>query len=208
MSYGYRSCIVALIVFASAGVASAQGDIELSIFAGYRDGGEVRVFATNETFNFDGSETFGIHFDYEVGIGDSFVEFLWSRQQTQVQGNVASNQFDVDIDYFHLGLMSNLNDDDRVLPYAGGGLGVTYFDPKERGLSSDARFSFSGAAGVRFRFGDHVGIRLEARLFGTFVNSSSALWCSGGSGGGGCSFGFSGDVLWQYEGTAGVSVFF
>ena len=208
MSFGYRCCIVALIVFGSAGVASAQNEIELSVFLGYRDGGEVRVRATNEDFDFDGAETFGLHFDYEVGV-DKHVEFLWSRQQTQVEGNTGANSFDVDIDYFHLGAIADLGDDDKVLPYAGGGLGLTYFDPKERGLSSDSRFSFSGAAGVRFRFGDHVGIRLEGRLFGTFVSSSGAIFCSGGSGGGGCSFGFSGgDVLWQYEGTAGLTLFF
>ena len=67
---------------------------------------------------------------------------------------------------------------------------------------------FSGVKSVELRFGDHIGIRLEARLFGTFVNSSSALWCGGGSGGGGCSFGFSGDVLWQYEATAGLTFIF
>ena len=125
MSFRCRSCIVALIVFGSVGVASAQDQVELSIFVGYRDGGKVRVRATDENLAFDGAETFGFHFD---------------------------------------------------------GLGLTYFDPKERGLSSDSRFSFSGAAGVRFRFGDHVGIRLEARGFGTFVSSSGAIWCGGGSG--------------------------
>ena len=50
---------------------------------------------------------------------------------------------------------------------------------------------------------------LEARGFGTFVSSSGAIWCGGGSGGGGCGFGFSGgDLLWQYEGTAGVTLLF
>ncbi len=45
-----------------------------------------------------------------------------------------------------------------------GGLGLTYFNPAEGGLSSDSRFSFSGAAGVRIHFGDRVGIRIEGRL--------------------------------------------
>ena len=49
-------------------------------------------------------------------------------------------------------------------------------------------------------FGDHLGIRLQARMYGTFVHGSTAAIC----GGGGCAFGFSGDGFWQLDASAGL----
>jgi hypothetical protein len=54
-------------------------------------------------------------------------------------------------------------------------------------------------------FGERIGLRLEGRVYGTFTSSSGAIF----SGGGGCSFGFTGsNVFWQFEATAGIVIEF
>jgi len=52
--------------------------------------------------------------------------------------------------------------------------------------------------------GDHLGIRLEARGWGTFINASGGIWC----GPFGCAVTAGGEVAWQVEGLAGLTIRF
>ena len=56
------------------------------------------------------------------------------------------------------------------------------------------------AFGVKVMPSERVGLRLQIRAWGTFVDSGAAIGC----GTGGCAFGFSGSALWQGEATAGL----
>ncbi len=50
----------------------------------------------------------------------------------------------------------------------------------------------------------HIGVRLDGRIYSTFVSSSSAIAC----GPVGCVLAFSGSVLWQVEATVGLVIRF
>jgi hypothetical protein len=47
-------------------------------------------------------------------------------------------------------------------------------------------------------------VRLEARLYGSLIDDSSALFCASGPAGAGCAIAVEGDALWQLEARAGV----
>jgi hypothetical protein len=181
----------------------------LTPFYGYRGGGEVQEFSSGTNFDLQDAETYGLIFDKKLA-PDRFLEILWSHQETVVDASrIGSTEFGSDIDYFHVGMMNEF-DDGRTRPFVATGVGVTYLSPEESGLSSDTRFSLNLGGGVRAMLGSEqrIGLRLEGRIYGTFVNSSGAVWCGGGGGGGSCAFAFNGTVLWQAEVNAGVVLAF
>ena len=186
------------------------GEKVLTPFYGQRWGGQVETISIpTETFDFSSSESYGLMFDIEVDI-DTFIEILWTHQPTDVEARLTGEEFDVDVDYFMVGAMHEF-DDDGIRPFVGGGLGLAYYSPKRSGLSSASRLAFYAGGGFRTMFGtaERIGIRVDARIYGTFVNTGGGFWCSGGSGGGGCSVGFTAsDIIFQGEVTAGLSLAF
>ncbi len=76
--------------------------------------------------------------------------------------------------------------------------------PKGEGLTSETKLSLSLGGGARFYLTDRLGLRLDARWFGTFFNGSGAVFCSNGA----CLLNVQGDTLSQYTATAGVVLAF
>ena len=79
-------------------------------------------------------------------------------------------------------------------------MGASHFSPDQDDLSSATRFSFGLGGGVKILPGDRIGIRLQGKIYGTYASGNAGMIC----GGGGCSFGFSGNVMWQAEVSAGL----
>jgi hypothetical protein len=77
-------------------------------------------------------------------------------------------------------------------------------DPKGAGLNSETKFSLSLGGGVKLYLTEHVGIRLDARWFGTFIGGSGSVFCSGGA----CLVNVQGDVLSQFTANAGLIMAF
>lgn len=205
----YLLLVLALVGGGSLPATGQSPEVELTPFYGYRLGGEVQEFTTGTSFDLQDAETYGLIFDKKIAPA-RFLELLWSHQETVVDATrIGSRRFGADIDYFHLGVM-NERDSGQTRPFVATGAGVTYLSPDENGLASDTRFSVNLGGGVRAMLGaeQRIGLRLEGRVYGTFVNSNGAVWCSGGGGGGGCAFAFNGNVLWQAEVNAGVVLAF
>jgi hypothetical protein len=49
-----------------------------------------------------------------------------------------------------------------------------------------------------------VGVRLEARMFATFVNTDGAIFCHSGPQAAACAISIHGTALYQFEAIAGV----
>ena len=84
------------------------GDFEVTPIIGYTFGGDFEDSSSGETLDLAEGENYGVI----LGLRDkskagAFYEFLYSRQSTYIEGNgtafSGARQFDVDIDYFHLG---------------------------------------------------------------------------------------------------------
>jgi hypothetical protein len=90
--------------------------------------------------------------------------------------------------------------DGRVRPFLSGLLGLTHFGAEG---DDEIRFTLSGGGGVSIPFQRHLGMRLDGRVFTTFVDVDAAGRCAGG-----CVVGVHVSVVWQAELTAGLVVVF
>ncbi len=199
----------ALLVLATMAIASpaTAGMVELLPFYGYHFGGEVVDYYYGDRYDLKDAPTYGLGVDIELDPYDeTWIVFRWSHQDSELNTtNPDLGRLDLGVDYFHIGgLMAFGDHTDNIVPYGLGTLGATHFNPDGAGLSSATRFSFGLGGGVKLMFAERVGVRFEGRLLGTYFASGSALICGGYPGG--CTFGVSGNVLWQGELTAGLVI--
>jgi opacity protein-like surface antigen len=200
-------CVAACLALTMVIVRPARAaNFEITPFAGYTMGGELNDAVTGESLSFDDTSSYGIMLDMKQA-EDSWIELYFSRQQTRLKADqgpfFGDPLFDVDIEYYHLGGTYG-QATGRVKPFVVGTLGATYMDPKGAGLNSETKFSLSLGGGVKLYLTEHVGIRLDARWFGTFIGGSGSVFCSGGA----CLVNVQGDVLSQFTANAGVILAF
>jgi hypothetical protein len=82
---------------------------------------------------------------------------------------------------------------------------VTYMDPSLNGLTSETRFSMNLGIGYMIPIGKHLGIRFEARGYGTLLSNDGGIFCNSGKG---CVIAINGQALYQGEGLIGLSARF
>jgi hypothetical protein len=91
----------------------------------------------------------------------------------------------------------------RARPFLAGLVGFTrYASPGD----SELRFSVGGGAGVKLFATRHLGLRLDSRVYVTFVDASSTAVCGGDINA--CRLRFSVNPVWQADFTAGLIVAF
>lgn len=183
------------------------GDFELTPFGAFSIGGEFSDVDVETTANLEDSGSIGLIFDIRAEANTQW-EFLYSMQDTSAMfsGTQVSAQ-DVDVDVHYLQAGGTYLGDGRVArPYLAATIGATHFDVNTPGFQDDTFFSFSIGTGLQIRPNERLGIRLEARLFGSLVQSDSDLFCVSNPGNGvaGCAIVVSGDVLWQTQAIAGM----
>lgn len=186
-------------------------EFEITPFIGYTGGGDFNETQTGRSLSFDDTSSYGIMLDFkQTGgqqEGSSWIELYLSRQQTKLrsdQGAFTSMPlFDVNIEYYHLGGTYSPSKG-KVEPFVAGTLGVTHMSPKQGGYDSETRFSLSLGGGARFYLTKRVGLRLDARWFGTLFNGSGGIFCANGA----CLVQVQGDVLSQFTANAGVILAF
>ena len=79
------------------------------------------------------------------------------------------------VEYYHAGALYQWKFD-RVWPYVAGSMGATRFAPDN--FNSNTEFSVSAGGGVKLMFNPHVGIRLDGRLYSTYIESNEEVWYS------------------------------
>ncbi|WP_303905948.1 hypothetical protein [Thiohalomonas denitrificans] len=134
------------------------------------------------------------------------LELLYGRQKTRLRDNAAVGEealAAIDIHYLHLGGTVLSDHFEGWQGFLSGGLGLTHFSPRPGGQDSETRASLSVGLGARWMATRTVGVRLEARGFGTLFNNNTSVFCSGG-----CAFAVSGDLLTQYAVMGGVVIRF
>lgn len=177
---------------------------EITPLFGHRGGGDFSHIATDNPLSLDDSNSTGFILGFKQSETQD-LELLYSGYSTRLEASsplvAESDLFDVDVHYLHLGGTVTSGEASWVVPFLSGGLGVTYFSPDISGADDELRLSMSLGGGVKWFPSDNIGLRLEARGFGTLFNNSTSVFCSGG-----CQVEVSGDLLYQYEIFAGVVV--
>lgn len=177
---------------------------ELTPFAGYAFGGRFEDIAGGEKRELRDDANFGLILDIREAANTQW-EILYSRQATEAE--TAGAPLDLDVHYIQAG-GTYLGHGDRARPFLSATIGATHFEPSLSGLDSETFFSFSVGAGFKLRPNDTIGIRLEARAFGTALESDTDLFCQTGPDENICVVRSDGTILWQFETLAGIVIRF
>jgi hypothetical protein len=184
-------------------LASAQ-TVEFAPLAGYRFGGDLFELATRRPVDVDGAPVVGGAFNLDMGDGLSF-EALFSHQETHV--SVPGDAFgppvrwNVVVDHWLAGGRQEFPAG-RVRPFLSGLLGLTRYGAEG---DDEIRFTVAAGAGVILPLQRRLGLRLDSRVFTTFVDAdANAVACAPGV----CLIGLNVFTAWQLEFTADVVVIF
>ena len=204
----HRAIPIALgIVVATAGFsipASAQ-PVEIAPVGGYRFGGGFFEHVTQQQVDLDGAPVFGIVVNVPLHDG-LFVEAFASHQQGSVtvpeSATAPAARWRIDVDHFQVGGLQEFFDRRRTRPFLTGLLGLTRYAADG---DNEIRFTASAGGGVKLMPVPRFGLRLDGRLFATFVEvEGRAIACSPGI----CLVAFNANIVWQAEFTAALVVGF
>ena len=195
---------VLLLAATAAGAQTETSRFELTPFAGITFGGEFEDMTSDNSLALDDNASFGLILDIRESANTQW-EILYSRQATQADTTgllIGDTSLDLDVHYIHGG-GTYLGDGDRARPFLAATIGATHFEPGLADFDSETFFSFSIAAGLHLRPNDRLGIRLEARAYGTLLESDTELFCQTGPNENICVIVSEGTLLWQFQTLAG-----
>jgi hypothetical protein len=203
-----------LLLGVAAGSQAAQPpsrDSSFTLYAGYRDGGRFEDVTTGSKLPIEasgvGAASLDIGWDPKAG---TQLQIYLSRQSSQVDARLATQplapaaplpeKFPMSVTYLHVGGTIFPSRKIGQGAYLVGGMGATLFEPDLQGLANEMRPSISLGIGYQLPLGERMALRFEARGYATLVNSSSALFCSGG-----CVLSIKGDTVTQGDVLLGLT---
>jgi hypothetical protein len=195
------AALLGLFLFAGAVPARAQG-IEFTPMGGYRFGGDLFEDAAGRPLDIDGAPALGAVLDIPLWEGLQF-EGLFSHQQADVLVPVgyldALQRWRLTVDHWQGGALQEFSDGE-VRPFLTGTLGLTRYAAEG---DNEIRFTLGAGGGVKLFPVSRVGVRLDGRVFTTFVDAGgSGFACVYGT----CFIALNVDIAWQAEFTAGLIV--
>lgn len=184
--------------------AAAQ-TVEIAPVGGYRFGGGFYERVTQQPVDLDGAPAVGLVVNIPLHDG-LFVEAFVTHQEARLTVPASlfgpSTSWRIIVEHFQAGGLQEFGYSRRARPFLTGLLGLTRYAAEG---DNEVRFTASAGGGVKLMPVPRVGIRLDGRLFGTFVSADGrAIACTPGI----CLFAFEADIVWQVEFTVGVVVAF
>jgi opacity protein-like surface antigen len=199
---GTLTTIAVLLLSSAANASDDNLRFEITPFGGYRFGGSFDVSESDASYEFKDSSSFGLIFNLRDQANTQW-ELLYSKQSTEVQLQSEENLqplIDIDMQILQIG-GTYQGDGDVFRPYLAATIGGTNIKAES---GSDNFFSGSIGLGLQIRPADRLGIRLEARAYGTLTDSDTDLFCSTGPDQNICAIRVDGKLLSQFETFAGV----
>ena len=191
--------IVVACLAGHAPMLSAQS-VEIGPIAGYRFGGDFFELITGQPVDQDGALALGGVVDVPIANGLQF-EGLFTHQHAHVlvpaRPLFPSTLWRMSVDHWQAGALQELSRG-RVRPFLAATLGLTRYAAEG---DNEIRFTLGFGGGAKLFPTRHVGLRLDSRLFATFVDAGrSVIACSRGL----CFLAIHAHVVWQAEFTAGL----
>ncbi len=184
---------------------SNQPSVEITPLVGYRSHGSFKDTDSEQTRDLDESASFGLILNIDHDANTQW-EFMLSRQSTELQLGplfTGDRLFDLDVTYFSAGGIYVWRDP-KIEPFVGAGFGITYMSPQDSRYDSETRAMIQLVAGYKFFLTEQIGLRIEARGYGTLVDSDAAFFCGDGQ----CIVRVESDGFGQLELNAGLVVRF
>ena len=188
-------------------VIAADTGRALTVYGGYRGGGSFQDADTDQSLKLQSNGAVSLAFDWPADEGRQYQVFA-SYQRTNLVLDTAAfagnsdNRLPMDIYYLHIGGTYFWDGQVGKGAYVVGGIGVTFFNP-DQGYKSELYPSINVGFGYQWPLGNAFAARIEARGYGTLVNSNGGVFCSGG-----CVISISGDSVGQGELMVGLSARF
>lgn len=183
----------------------SPGRFEITPYGAYRFGGSFTEEDSDLDAELEDSASAGLILNLRESANTQW-ELIFARQTTEADVSdfdFPNPNLDVDIDSLQLG-GTYLGDLGSYRPYMAATIGGSRITPTLSDVDGDTFWSFSIGGGVQLFPRERFGLRLEARLWGTLVDSDTDLFCASGPQGGLCAIALDGDVLWQFETFAGL----
>jgi hypothetical protein len=205
---GIISKTAVLVVLAAAPNASAQESdfrFELAPIAGVTSGGEFADAESGVELSLGDSSHVGLILDIRESPNTQW-EVLYSRQATEADvaaTPLAVSVLDLDVHYLQGGGTYQFGGE-NARPFISATIGASHFDPGLSSIDSETFLSFSIGAGLQLFPTGRFGMRLEARGFGTLLESNTDLFCESGPAGAVCAIRAEGTMLWQLQAFAGL----
>jgi len=198
-----------LLLLFPALLQAQEATTEITAFGAYRFGGTFEEDESDASYELNDSPSFGLILNFRHKDPTQW-EIFYSQQQTEAEFSGATgNDPEVDIDLHVLQLGGTYQWEGEVArPYLAFTLGGTHVRTSSAESKSDTFFSGSIGVGMKFLPTSRVGIRVEARAYGTLVSSSTDLFCSTGPDANICAIRLEGKMLSQVETFAGITVRF
>lgn len=201
--------IVSLVVPVRADAQDRQFRFEITPIVAYRMGGDFSSETSSGEIRLQDSNALGLTISGTVSPETQW-EFLFGRQNTEAdvtdpQGGTSIT--DLDVDYYHIG-GTYLFGEGAMRPFLAATFGVSHFDPAVAALGSENLFSGSLGGGVFLGTRSRLGVRLEGRVFTSFISDNSNIFCGFDGVTSGCLIEVSGSTFTQWEARAGLIVRF
>jgi len=197
--------IAAALLLAPPTIAGDR-DHALTVYGGYRGGGSFTDADTGQGLALDSNGAVSLALDLPYDRERQF-QIFFSAQHTNLAIDTAAfiprgSSLPMDIYYLHFGGTYFWDGVVGKGGYVVGGVGVTLFDP-DQGFKSELYPSINVGFGYQWLLGRTFALRAEARGYGTLVNSSGGVFCSGG-----CVVSISGNSIGQGEVMLGLTTRF
>ncbi len=196
--------VLALLVPLSAIADKPANKVALTLaggagFAGDPSSGDANIdIDAKQTFQivaniYDRQNEDGANLYYEFFLGSNTLNAEISPAPEQL--------YETSVDAYHLqvGGVYEWTPGSLFRPYLAATLGLSHYSPEYN--SEESFFSGSLGLGGRFWVSDSFALRLEARAFGTVMDSSSEIFCQDNV----CAVEISGSLWLQQQLTAGVT---
>ena len=184
----------------------ARSESSVTLYAGYRWGGSMTDTNTGTTVEVNGDSSYALAVD--IGFEpQTQIQIFYSRQQSALSSEQfapVANNVGLSIEYYHVG-GTFFFEQVGVGAYVAAGFGATHARLDGGDRNSETYVSGNIGAGYMVPLGKHVGLRFEARGYGTLINNDSTLFCGSNVG---CAATIKGDALYQGEALAGLSIRF
>jgi hypothetical protein len=176
----------------------ARAQVSITLFAGYSGSTGVENVTTDADADVRSAASYGIT------LGTTFdasreLQLQYAQQSTTLVPGGGATPVDLTIRYLHVGGTAFAQGPIGRGLYGVGGVGATQFSPGTGGYGAEFKPSINVGLGYYFPLGEQLALRVEARGYLTFVNSSGGFLCSGG-----CVVVLRSDAFTQYEAKVGL----
>jgi hypothetical protein len=199
-----RFCVILAeaILFGCVATAASAQPIEIAPFGGVRFGGGFFEATTGRPIDTDAAPAVGVTVDIPLSRGLQ-IEAAFSHQTASAyvpgQPLTPSTRARFTVDHWQGGGLQEY-DFGRARPFLTGVLGLTRYAGDG---DSEVRFTAGAGGGVKLFPVPHVGVRLDGRVFATFIDADgTTLACANQR----CLVALHLNVVWQAEFTAGLVV--